>query len=203
MLRFFRKNVYGIGGAVEALGWSSTDTFIYHLEKNFWSEDKGIFSLPVWIITIPVIYYIATNALLVFKKSDSVFTFHHKTVLASVLIFQFLCLSPVFLILSCDYARVIFYWVASSFSIFLLIPIEQIERLIPSAFLKFSERINTCFSQILQPSRKTLVFLMIFIGISDYFFVVEWAYQTTMIYNILYILSQPFILLKSLLSGII
>jgi hypothetical protein len=187
--------------SVDALGWSITYAAKYHLRMNFLLSNNGILPLPVWIITFTVIYYIATNALLAFRKNESVFTTRHKTALSSILVFQLLCLLPVFIILSCDYIRIIFYWIASSFAIFLLIPLKEIETVLPAVLIRSVEQINNRLSKILKPTKTSLAFLMMFTGISGCFFIVEWAYKTTMIYNILYMISKPFIRIASQISG--
>ena len=187
-------NVAGIS----AIGWTSRWALGYCFRGNFLTVDKDIISSSVWCITFPVVYYIAVNALLVFRKNENTFTNKHKTVLSSILLFQLLCLSPVFIFLSCDYMRVFFYWIASSFAIFLLMPMDKI-KLFPAVFVNFVERINKVMINILPPSKTTLVFLIMFIGICPYWFEIERAYKTTMLYNILFILSKPLIILKSFL----
>jgi hypothetical protein len=188
-----------IGESVKALGWSSLYTFKYHFETNFLYIDQGIISICIWIFTFPIIYYIATNALLLFRKTETIFSTEDKIILSSVLVFQLLCLLPLLIILSCDYIRIIFYWITSSFVIFLLIPKNEIEKLFPTAFIRIIKRIDHFLIYIIRPSKTILVFLMMFIGISPYYCVIESAIRTSMIYNTLMILSQPFILIKNLI----
>ena len=198
-MAILNQETSNIGKAVDAISWSSKSTFALHLKGNFLSVDQRVLSLLIWVITFPVVYYISTNALLAFRKNENDFTNRHKTVLSSVLIFQLLCLSPVFVVLSCDYLRVFFYWITSSFTVFLLIPIDEIEKLFPAVFVHLVKRINKMLTNILQPSKTTLFFLMIFIGIANSSFTIEMAYKATVIYNVLVLLSQPLIFLFSLL----
>ena len=189
--------------AIGAIGWTSKWALAFHFKKNFLAIDKNILSLLIWCITFPIIYYIATNALLVFRKNENSFTNRHKTALSSILIFQLACLSPVLIALSCDYLRIIFYWTASSFAVFLLIPMNKTEQLFPVVFINFVERTNQLLTNILRPSKTILVFLMMFTGISGFYCVIEMIYKSTMLYNILWVLSLPFILLKYFLLHII
>lgn len=177
--------------AVSALGWTSEWAFKYHFESNFLSTDMRISSFVFWSMTFLLVYYIVTNALLVFRKKENIFTNHDKNILSSVLIFQLICLTPVFLVLSCDLGRVIFYWVASSFVIFLLIPKSKIERLFPLFFLKFIEKINNIFINIISPTKTTLVLLMMFIGVPTAGFRFSVVITSSAIYNILLTLSAP------------
>jgi len=178
---------------IKAIGWTTDFVVKKHLGMNFFTIDHNIVSLVVWAVTFPVVYYIVTNALLVFRKNDNCFTDRHKTILSSVLIFQLLCLLPIFGVLSCDYIRAFFYWIASSFAIFLLIPIDNIEKLFPKKFVNSVERINGTLVSIMQPSKTNLVFLMLFIGITPASFIIEESYQSTMLYNIFRAMSVPFV----------
>lgn len=186
------------GNAIASIAWNSIGTFKEHFKMNFLAVDKDILSLFVWGITFPVVYYISTNVLMVFKKAESSYMHHDKMILSSILIFQLLCLLPVFIILSCDYVRIFFYWISSSFTIFLIIPTAKIENLVPSFFSKFIEHLNNCLSNILVPNKATLVLLMLFAGISSYTFYVDSLIMNSMVYNILFILSKPFVLLDKL-----
>lgn len=196
---FSREFAERYNNSIDALAWSVSSTLMCHLIHNFLYADEGIFSSVVWVITFPVIYYIATNALLAFRKTENIFTKDDRTVLSSVLIFQLVCLTPLLTVLSCDYSRVIFYWIVSSFAVFLLVPAGKIKRIFPAGFTRFVERFNDLLTTILRPSKTTLFFLMLIIGISDWKFMVEWTYKSSMLYNVLFIISQPFIWLKDLL----
>ncbi len=199
-LPYFNHETSEIGKSVKALGWTSSYAMKYHFLRNFFSVDHNIWSFWVWPIIYSVIYYISTNVLLVFRRNEKSFTNNDKTILSSILIFQFICLLPVLLVLSIDYIRINFYWIASSFTIFLLIPKHKIENLFPKIGLKWVENVNTFLSNILRPTKTTLVFLMLFIGVSYYGFKIESYYESTMLYNTLSFISEPFVILKDLLK---
>jgi len=189
----------GYWNAVGGIGWKTEWAFSLHFKGNFLEVNKGIFSSLVWCITFPVVYYIATNALLVFRKDKNSFTSKHKTVLSAILIIQLFYLLPVFALLCTDYSRVFFFWIASSYAIFLIIPANLIKNIIPAFFAKFIISLNNFLSNILFPRKTTLVLLMLFVGISPYTFVLDTVINNSMIYNILYILSKPFIILREFL----
>jgi hypothetical protein len=186
-------------GAIGAIAWTSEWAFKMNIREIFLTINKGIFSSLVWMITFPIVYYISSNVLLVFRKTERSFTDRHKTILSSILVFQLLCLSPVFGILMLDWIRVFFFWIASSFAIFLIIPLEKIETLTPSFLTKFTNNLNNFLSSILFPRKTTLVLLMLFIGISPFAFIVDNAIYSSMIYNVLYIVSKPFEILINLI----
>jgi len=187
-------------GMLSAIAWTSEYAFKMHFKSNFLSVNMQVFSAFFWCMTLPVVYYITTNALLVFRKNENVFTNNDKTILSSVLVFQLLCLSPFFLILSCDVGRIIFYWIASSFVMFLLIPKDKIEKSFPTFFIKFIERVNRGLTNILCPTKTTVALLMLFIGVPLIGFSFGSVINSSVIYNILWIFSKPFIILQNLLT---
>ena len=182
-------------GAIEALSWSSKSAFDYHFRYNFLFSDATIWSFWVWFFTFPAIYYIIINALLVFRKREGDYTNEHRDVLGTILIFQFLCLLPVFTVLSCDYIRIIFYWTAGSFVIFLLFPIKKIKSLFPNTFVKQVGRMNNRLSALVYPTKTLIAFCMMFIAVSDFGFFVIRAVYSTMWFNILKLISRPFLML--------
>lgn len=197
---YFKTKTYGIGEAVSALGWTSSYAMNFHFKRNFLTVENGIISICFWLIIFPVVYYIASNSLMVFTKNDKNFTAKDKTNLSSLLFFQLICLSPLLLVLSCDYLRINFYWITSSFAIFLIIPKNEIEILFPKWFISITEKINAFLINLLNPSKASLVLLMFFIGVPDWGFSFEMMYKNTMIYNILTLISKPLIILKDLLN---
>jgi hypothetical protein len=150
-------------------------------------------------MAIPAVYYIVSNALLVFRKNENIFTNKDKTLLSSVLSFQFICLLPFFLILSCDLGRIFFYWVASSFAIFLLIPKNIIEKLFPSFFVVFIERVNRRLTFFLCPTKTTVALLMIFIGMPIFIFSFNYVIESSLIGNIMFLFSKSIIALKKII----
>ncbi len=182
--------------AVGAIGWPRNYTFIWHLRRNYLTIDNKIISCVYWAAVLPVVYYVVTNALMVFKKSATIFTNEHKTILSAILVFQFFALIPLFTFLSVDLGRIFLYWTSTAFIIFLLLPLGTSSSIFPKKFIKTVQNINDWLSKILRPSKSTLAFLLLFVAISSYGFVVPRAYNTMIAYRALQMLSQPFIILK-------
>jgi hypothetical protein len=151
--------------AVGALGWTTEYGFNYHLESNLFTEYMGIFGVLFTLITIPVVYYLAVNAPKVFGKRVEAYSEKRRKILASIVIFQFLCLLPAFLVLSCDYMRLYMYWMLSSFAIFLTVPDESLEALFPRICTNWVCRINSGLDMLLPPSRTLVAILMLFAGV--------------------------------------
>lgn len=180
----------GDNNALGALSWGLKYTIIMHLKCNFLIINEGILSTLYWIITFPVIYYITTNFLAVFRKSPGDFTENHKTVLSSIFLFQLICLSPVFIVLSIDYIRLFFYLLTSTFVIFILVPLNVTENLFPKFFIKFTNKINNVLIRLMPPSKHIIGLLMLLIGVSTYAFNFKFVYANTVLYHVLNLLTD-------------
>jgi hypothetical protein len=185
-------------GSLSALSWPGKWTFIEHFKINFLTKDLNVLSAVFWCIAVPDVYYISSNALLVFRKNENAFTIKDKTNLSSILIFQLICLLPFFLALSCDLGRVLFYWTTSSFVIFLIIPKDKIEKIFPTFFVGFIERINIGLTHILSPTKTTIALLMLMLGIPIEGFSFQRAIETSLTYNSLWTLSYFLATLKKI-----
>ncbi|MDR0506160.1 MAG: hypothetical protein LBH32_05020 [Dysgonamonadaceae bacterium] len=182
ILSFGKTSDVPLGCSIGAIGWNTFDTVKLLSSINFITIDNRIISIFVWIVTFPVIYYIVTNTLFVFRKTPDNFTEKHKTVLSTIILFQFICLLPLFLFLSCDYGRVIFYLIASSFAVFLIFPADILAKNIPLVILQKVEKFNNAFPK----ANKTIIaILMLVTGFSPVFFNIEFAYKSTMLYQVL------------------
>ena len=179
-----------VGDTVKSLAWSTAFAVPRHLRFNFFVIDGNISSLVVWMFTFPAIYYIASHFLYAFRKSDEQFTYRHKTVLSAVVLLQWLCLVPMFLVLSNDYIRVCFYWVASSYAIFLLVPLDTLEAAFPRFYIAVVESVNRVFVRVLIPTKATLALMILFIGVSPWTFNIGSYYSTTVIYQALQQLTE-------------
>ncbi|MDR3340895.1 MAG: hypothetical protein LBT25_12560 [Candidatus Symbiothrix sp.] len=192
------KEIIRIPGnnAVDAIGWPGIDTLFFHFRINFLLEEFYILSIWYWLIVFPVVYYISTNAFSVFKKRPEVYTENDRTILSSILCFQLLCLSPLFVCLSIDYIRLFFYLTASSFALFLMVPQNVLANLFPVLPVQLIKKINKGFDLVLPPSKTTLAFLMLIVGISYSGFTLKTIWMSTMVYRIFLLFSEPVILFR-------
>ena len=189
-------SIVGYNNSIGALFWETIPTLKSHFSSIFLTIEWDILSLFVWIIIFPIIYYISTNFLLVFNKNNSTFNEEKKTILSALLIFQFICLLPLFLGLSKDYIRLVFYLTTSSFAIFLLIPFDTLKSLFPKIYIRFIEKLNNLFNNFISPSKSVLIIFMLIIGIPNWGFYIYGISASSMLYQILTILTKaakPFV----------
>ncbi len=188
--------------ALSAISWTSQSTFLAHFKINFMTKDMNVLSIAFWLLVAPTVYYITTNAIMAFRKNESIFSFEDRTILSFILIFQFINLIPFFTILSCDMVRVYFYWITSSFTIFLIIPKTQIAQVIPKNINNFIEKLNNNLTYLIRPTKTTLALLMLFVGIPSVGFSFNAAIESSIIYNFLRSISYVFSFFINILSTI-
>jgi hypothetical protein len=88
---------------------------------------------------------------------------------------------------------------ASSFAIFLIFPIEILEKLFSSIVLTKVKHFNRLFPV---PNMTIIALLMLIVGVSYSSFVIEGIYQSSMLYQILYFVSKPLVILVNFLFSI-
>ncbi|GHV32605.1 hypothetical protein FACS1894177_08840 [Bacteroidia bacterium] len=182
--------------AIHFLGWPSVSTFSFHFNINFLKEEYYLLSIWYWALVFFTVYYISTNASLVFKTRQEVYTTDDRKVLSAVFSFQFLCLLPLFTFLSIDYIRLFFYLTASSFALFLIVSPKIFTELFPRPWLQGMQKLNARIDVLLPPSRTTVSFLMMIIGISYTGYVLKTIWMSTMIYRIFLLFSEPILILR-------
>ncbi|MCO5231202.1 MAG: hypothetical protein M9958_08605 [Chitinophagales bacterium] len=177
-------------GVISSMSWTSEMALQFHKDKNFHSESMGISSLPFWILTAPIIYYIASNYMYVFQKDKKTFTNENRTNFSGILFFQFICILPFFLFLSCDIGRVVFYWMTSSFIIYFMIPKKAIIQIFPRFYLNIIQNLNDIADRIIYPSKAIIAILLLIIGIPTAGFSIDFIIESSVIGNILMWLSK-------------
>jgi hypothetical protein len=185
--------------SIGAIGLSPESVLGHSARSNFLTINNGVPSWLGLLVTFAAVYYVLVNYLSYFRKDGKNYTGEHKTVLSVILLFQFICwLLPSAIGFFTDFGRLFFYWTATSFALFLLIPLNKIQRLTPVFLTKFVNRMNNGLSAILPPSKIALVILMMFIGISPVGFSMGAILHTSVIYNVYAPLRDSFLFLQSI-----
>jgi hypothetical protein len=78
-----------------------------------------------------------------------------------------MALIPIFAI-GADYGRWIFYWTASSFALFILIPAKKAETLFPAFISKIRTKANQAGNVLL--GKTSIVFLAFLVGFNRFYF---------------------------------
>jgi hypothetical protein len=157
-----------IPGAVHAISWPINES-VELVGKSVFSNFKyHIYAPLVWIIAIFLTYWILSNTgkvpspLLLSEQKEI-----DKPRISNFLIFQWMALIPIFVI-GADYGRWIFYWTASSFALFILIPAKKAETLFPAFISKIRTKANQAGNVLL--GKTSIVFLAFLVGFNRFYF---------------------------------
>lgn len=150
--------------SIEAIGWESNNTFIFHAYNNFLARYTiiyGWFSKPlVWsliVLIMPNILFIKRNWQ-VNKSAPEI------TRMLGIMIFQFLSLLPMFTVLSCDGSRICFYWTVTSLLIYFCLPHSLYLRIAPQMLINTASFLQKII--FFKKSCIISIVLMLFICIS-------------------------------------
>lgn len=168
-------NLVQNGGTLKSLGWETLPTMKFHFRVNFVESSLGFIGFIIRPITLFLIYYLASRILFVFRTPHSQLQDNDKPLLASILIFQFIMLIPMFTVLSCDTGRVVLYWLSSSFIFFLLIPRELLKYIFPQYFLRSITKIDQKIDILLPPTKGLMALLVLVITMTPVGFHIDEA----------------------------
>lgn len=171
----FPEGLVQDGGTIKSLGWETLSTFKFHFRVNFVTLNYGFIGLLVRPMALFFIYYLASRILFVFRTPRSELQNNDKTLLSSILVFQFIMLIPMFTVLSCDTGRVVLYWLSSSYIFFLLIPREVLGSIFPQWFLRSVNIVNEKIDTLLLPTKGFMALLILFVTITPVFFFIDVA----------------------------
>lgn len=148
---------------------SMAETFKFHIQINF-TEPISHISIPVGIITVFYFIYVPCITIAMLKAfSPSNIGNRRIASLLSLIGFQFICLIPMFTVLSCDIARVSLYWIMSAIIVWLILNDREIESMFP---VRYIHRIQWLTDKMLTAriirDKVILTFCALCIGVTFY-----------------------------------
>lgn len=151
--------------SIGAIGWDTLLTFIFHLKLNVSGAlgGGGIILIPLLLITA---YYLFTNYVILFSNENlKIKTMRRKEI---SLLFPVLCITliPMLTILSCDTGRIFQYATITTFSAILILPSKRILSIFPQWYNSIIDKINYWIDDMFPPTKTSLLFILIIIGIS-------------------------------------
>lgn len=172
------------GVSINALGWDTIETFKFHLKMNFCSE---IFGNAYWAgiairsIFFVLAYYLISNFPYAMKMRNTDFTITDKTNLSTLYIITSICMLPMFVLLSCDYARLYQYISVTAFATIIIIPREKLQTLFPSKITLPIKILNEKIASILPPTKGVMITLLLILASSTTYFSFESAFNNSII----------------------
>lgn len=123
-----------IGEGVAFLGYKTTDVFLFHLSLNF-QYQMDIAHLVCSVVSVPITlscaYFLLTMSPRIDIRKKTISQPRFNAPLGNMLLFQYMALTPMFTVLSCDYGRTVMYALASSLFMFYALKRNDISLLNP------------------------------------------------------------------------
>lgn len=159
-------DIYSIPASIDGIRWTLEEGLSYS-RAVFTNFAAGIYAPIVWILSFLLIYYFLTNInkLNVRVSKSSQYQKFNKLNISNALIFQFLMIIPLF-ILGWDYGRWAFFWVTSSFAIFIIVPEEQLSVLFPKFISTMSLKLTAFLDSIFIKPQYIIYTIPLFLGLS-------------------------------------
>lgn len=188
--------------SIGAIGWNTIDTIKFHIQRNFGFE-SNISGLLVRPISFILVYYVVSRYFFIFVGNNIPWKYKENSLFSTLLIFQFLSLSPLFLLFSCDYSRIFMYWTISTLSIFLIFGTEEKYYFLPQKTIYWIRNINNGIDRFLNwisiPQKQFICLIILFLGISPFNFSFDRAISNSVIGTILTEISKLILYLKNLI----
>ncbi len=170
--------------AIGGISWSLEKGVSYTrgLLSNF---NDGIYGPLAWLFMLGATFAVTVNVGAL--KTVSVHQHEHiedRDLLCSLLSLQLLSITPLF-ILGIDYGRWVFFWVTSTFSIYLLVPHAVLRDIFPTWVFGYSAKVTGCLDALIGRSKRTLYVMILFIGIPACGWSMGDYYKSTFIYLLL------------------
>lgn len=169
------------------------DAFRFHVGVNFFYRSywMGV-PIPAFILTFVYylfIPYITVATLIAFTPSQI------KRIdicnLIGVILFQFICLLPMWTILSCDIARVAVYWIISSLLVWAIVPEYLCDEMLLSPLNRSAGFIfSHFFSHI--PNKPTLTIIILFVGIVEVHRSIHGTYTYSYFHHLFQVFSSVY-----------
>lgn len=194
------ENVISIekNNSIGAIGWDTLAAIRGHIRLNF-SGMLGWVTFFIRPLEFMLAYYFVVNFLWVFSERNS-FNENDRTNLSVLFLFSVVCMLPMFLFLSCDYARLYQYVVISAFTPFLLFSRERLSKLFPKKIYDFIAALNKKINQIIVPTKGIMILILLLFAVPPCYFDVYGAIRQSVYASFL---SGIIMFGKSLIAAII
>lgn len=143
-------------GTVESLGWSFEYAMHRHMEANF----VGYYELPfipvpkvlMHLIVLLCSFYLALNMLHYFRRRRTPDDPGQRVRIFGCLAWVWICMLPMFIVLSTDYPRLWQSIFCAVFGCTLLVPPGMIRTGMPGFYFRLSERCLEAFDRVFRPN---------------------------------------------------
>lgn len=155
--------------SIGALAWTTSGTMVKQILKNT-GATSGFMGIVYWPLLTIAIYYLTVFFFRAFRPTKSLYDVAEQNRLSAILLILFICMLPMFVLLSCDYGRLYQYVVITAMAAFMILDREVIDRMLPGRIVRWAAKTDTFLSRIVSPNKWVIALLLITIGISRCYF---------------------------------
>lgn len=161
---------YDYWNSIGALTWKLKDTIELHSYLNFVNYYPVWLVIPIRLFVMLLIYYFLSNFIFSFKHDNHNTPESEKTSFSTLILFSFVCLIPMFTVLSCDWGRLYQYVALSTFGAYVTFSRVKLVGLFPKKVLAGVAKFNSSLERIVKPSPWLMVVLLFVLAVSPWCF---------------------------------
>lgn len=153
-------------GVMDFLARDTSGIMQYHLTTNFLQIDHGIPVVLLSMISILSMIYFNVNSTILFGgKAEEPNKRRH---LLLIIIYLFICLSPMFTCLSTDYGRTCVYISICTFGMYFTLTPQELNLLFSNRLNQIADKTLAFIDHYVPPTQGKIMFIMLFIGIASW-----------------------------------
>lgn len=157
-----------VKNGIASLGWSLSAAANRHWTENFASPELGSLSIPYQCMLMMMYIWLVNNFIFTYHREDADASIRARAVFSAVMLFNLICMLPMYLVLSCDYARLYQYMAVSTFVPFLILPIDLLERSIPKLLLRCAHVVNRVNDKYFPAGKGSVLVILLLFGVAPF-----------------------------------
>lgn len=149
---------------IGALGWTLSYTIPFHLKVNFHAESLGwVYAIfrPLYLL---LGYWLMTNILFTLRGNNRSVVRSSKNVLSCLIATGYLCMIPMFTILSCDFGRSVQHISIAAFSLFMIFDEKDLNQALHPKFKKIVNGFDKILCRLLKPSYVLIILALLVVA---------------------------------------
>lgn len=166
--------------AIMALGWDLKETIKFHFFTNFHSYEFGW----LYLVTRPLygllVFWFLSNIIFSLKRNSPSQHMSESSpiiTLSCILAMEYICMIPMFTILSCDFGRSVQHIAIASYSMFLILGSKSAGECLPKRYLNCILALNRHLNRIVKPRFAIMIILLLTLGEAPFGHSIVWSFN--------------------------
>lgn len=155
---------YMYTGPIGALGWDLSYAIDFHLHKNFHSGTFGWSYAILRPLCLLLGYWLVTNILFTLRGHNTSVVGSSKNVLSCLVATGYLCMIPMFTVLSCDFGRSVQHISIAAFSLFMIFDEKDLNAALHPKLKKVINGLDKILCKLLKPSYVLIILALLFVA---------------------------------------